>query len=49
MLEEYYDYPKKWQELGIKDDEYLEEYLTCKNYLEKNGFARYELSNFAKP
>jgi oxygen-independent coproporphyrinogen-3 oxidase len=23
--------------------------LTCKNYLEKNGFARYELSNFAKP
>lgn len=49
MLEEYYDYPKKWQEISIKDDEYLEEYLTCKKQLENNWYNRYELSNFAKP
>lgn len=48
MLEQYYDYPKKWEKLGISDDEYLNEYLICKNYLEQNGFIRYEISNFAK-
>lgn len=49
MLEEYYDYPKKWQELSIDENEYLDEYETCKKHLEENWFARYELSNFAKP
>jgi hypothetical protein len=34
MLEEYYDYPKKWQDLSISEDEFLEEYLLCKSYLE---------------
>ncbi|NDK08166.1 radical SAM family heme chaperone HemW [Candidatus Gracilibacteria bacterium] len=48
VLEEYYDYPKKWQELSIGEDEYLEEYKNCKKYLEDSGFSRYELSNFAK-
>lgn len=49
MLEEYYDYPKKWQKLSINEEDFLEEYINCKNYLEKKGFNRYELSNFAKP
>ncbi|MFA5916998.1 MAG: radical SAM family heme chaperone HemW [Candidatus Gracilibacteria bacterium] len=48
MLEEYYDYPEKWQDLSIKEEDFLEEYLLCKNYLEEKGFNRYELSNFAK-
>ncbi len=49
MLEEYYSYPQKWQEISIIEEDYLEEYLLCKNYLEENSFYRYELSNFAKP
>jgi len=48
MLEEYYDYPKKWQNLSIAEEDFLEEYLICKNYLEKKWFKRYELSNFAR-
>lgn len=48
MLEEYYDYPKKWQDLSIKEEDFLEEYLLCKNYLDEKWFKRYELSNFAK-
>jgi hypothetical protein len=35
MLEEYYDYPEKWQDLSIKEEDFLEEYLLCKNYLEE--------------
>lgn len=48
MLEDYYDYPKKWQELSIKDEDFLWEYINCKKYLNKKWFAKYELSNFAK-
>lgn len=48
MLEDYYDYPKLWQELSIKEEDFLGEYIECKNYLEKKWFYRYELSNFAK-
>lgn len=48
MLEEYYDYPKKWQEVSVSEDDYLEEYLLCKNYLKEKWFKRYELSNFSK-
>ncbi len=48
MLEEYYDYPEKWQDLSISEEDFLEEYLLCKNYLEEKWFKRYELSNFAK-
>jgi hypothetical protein len=35
MLEEYYDYPEKWQDLSISEEDFLEEYLLCKNYLEE--------------
>ncbi|MDD5769686.1 MAG: coproporphyrinogen-III oxidase family protein [Candidatus Gracilibacteria bacterium] len=60
MLEDYYEiieeksgfekivYPNNWRNLGIKEENYLQEYLQIKNYLEKNRFIRYELSNFAK-
>jgi oxygen-independent coproporphyrinogen-3 oxidase len=34
--------------LSISEDEFLEEYLLCKSYLEIKWFKRYELSNFAK-
>nr|MDD3720303.1 radical SAM family heme chaperone HemW [Candidatus Gracilibacteria bacterium] len=48
MLEDYYDYPESWQKLSIKEEDFLGEYVMCKNYLEEKGFYRYELSNFAK-
>lgn len=48
MLEEFYDYPKKWHTLSIKEEEYLHEYVICKKFLEKNWFKRYEISNFAR-
>ncbi len=60
MLEDYYSsdnndsnfekisYPENWKWLWIEEKDYLEEYLSIKNYLEKNWFFRYEISNFAK-
>ncbi len=48
MLEDYYDYPKTWELNSIKEDDFLWEYISCKDYLEKQWFKRYELSNFAK-
>lgn len=41
-------YPDSWDRLGLKDEEYLWEYSDVKNTLEKNGFDRYEISNYAK-
>lgn len=60
MLEDYYvetkddsnfekiTYPNTWKNLWIQETEYLKEYWEIKNYLETQGFFRYELSNFAK-
>ncbi|MDD3302165.1 MAG: coproporphyrinogen-III oxidase family protein [Candidatus Gracilibacteria bacterium] len=48
MLEEYYDYPKTWKDVSLKENEFEKEYISCKKLLEKYGFFRYELSNFSK-
>lgn len=42
-------YPDDWSSLWIKKENYLEEYNSINNFLEKKGFKRYEVSNFAKP
>ncbi len=42
------DYPKIWKSLSIKEDDYEDEYIFTKNLVQKLGFERYEISNFAK-
>jgi oxygen-independent coproporphyrinogen-3 oxidase len=41
-------YMLEWYKSSLKEKEFLEEYLEVKDFLEKEGFKRYELSNFAK-
>jgi oxygen-independent coproporphyrinogen-3 oxidase len=41
-------YPSYWKWLWTSEDNYLEEYLEIKRFLETKWFKRYELSNFAK-
>jgi oxygen-independent coproporphyrinogen-3 oxidase len=41
-------YPNLWKKNSLKEEDFLEEYLDVKNFLEKNNFFRYEISNFAK-
>lgn len=41
-------YPKIWEKLWLKEDEYIKEYLEIKSFLEIKWFFRYELSNFSK-
>jgi len=48
MLEDYYDYPKTWEQFSIKEEDFLDEYVNCKSYLQEKWFYRYEVSNFAK-
>jgi len=52
IIETKYDniiYPKSWNKLWIKDEQYLEEYMWIKKYLIKSGFNNYEISNFWRP
>ncbi len=51
IIETKYDnitYPKIWKKLWLKEEEFLEEYSQISNFLNKNWFHRYEISNFAK-
>lgn len=48
MLEEWF-YPKNWTEISIKKDDYLEEYKLVVDFLKKEWFSHYEISNFAMP
>ena len=43
-----WNYPEKWRELWLREEEYLDEYIGVKNSLEKLEINRYEISNFAK-
>lgn len=46
MLE--WNYPMKWKEFSITQDEYLSEYETCIETLWKYQITQYEISNFSK-
>ena len=51
IIETKYDnitYPEDWEKQGIKEEEYLSEYSSIKNYLIKNWFSNYEISNYWK-
>ncbi len=51
IIETWFDkktYPENWDNLWLKECEYLEEYSSIKKYLDNKGFSRYEISNFAK-
>lgn len=43
-----WNYPDKWRNISIKEENLLNEYILAKNILEKNSFWQYEISNFAK-
>ncbi|EKE28951.1 MAG: Oxygen-independent coproporphyrinogen III oxidase [uncultured bacterium (gcode 4)] len=47
MLEEW-KYPQSWKELSLDEGELWWEYAEVADFLESIGFARYEISNFAK-
>lgn len=52
IIETKYDnitYPDDWWKQGIKEEEYLSEYSSIKNYLIEEGFNNYEISNYWKP
>ena len=42
-------YPAKWKASSVPAEGLADEYAAAKAVLEKRGFARYEISNFAKP
>lgn len=42
-------YPNSWKKNSLKEEDFLEEYLQIKNFLEEKWFLKYEISNFAKP
>lgn len=42
-------YPNSWKKNSLKQENFLEEYLSIKKYLEKKWIKKYEISNFAKP
>ena len=47
MLEEYY-YPDNWKDISLNPDEYLVEYEEIVEFLKKEWFNGYEISNFSK-
>lgn len=52
IIETKYDnvtYPKDWDRLWIKDEEYLWDYKSIKKYLKEEWFNNYEVSNYWKP
>ena len=48
MLEEWI-YPKNWQNISIRKEDYLDEYEGVYKTMQEYWFSRYEISNFAKP
>ena len=42
-------YPNKWHNLGLKEDEYLDEYSNINTFLRWKWFERYEISNYSLP
>lgn len=46
MLE--WNYPAKWEEYSINQDDYLSEYKNCIETIKKYQISQYEISNFAK-
>lgn len=42
-------YPAKWEESSVPAEGLADEYAAAKAVLERRGFARYEISNFARP
>lgn len=42
-------YPSDWKQLWIDEEDYIDEYLQIKYFLEEVWFKRYEISNFSKP
>lgn len=43
------NYPLDWKNLWIEENDFLEEYISVKEFIEERWFKRYEISNFAKP
>lgn len=43
-----WNYPAKWKQLILNEDELLDEYIEVNKLFAKYSFARYEISNFAK-
>jgi len=41
-------YPNDWNKLGLKDEEYLWEYIEIKQFLAEKWFNSYEISNLSK-
>ncbi len=51
IVEHKYDeitYPENWIDLGLKDEDFEEEYKQTQKTLENFGFHKYEISNYAK-
>ncbi len=51
VIETTYDkktYPDNWNKLWVAENDYLEEYVGIKKYLESMWFHKYEISNFSK-
>ena len=42
-------YPAKWKASSVPTEALADEYMAAKTVLERHGFARYEVSNFARP
>lgn len=43
-----WNYPAKWKEYSINQDDYLSEYKNCIETIKKYQISQYEISNFAK-
>jgi len=41
-------YPNDWSKLWLKEEKFSDEYIEIKNFLQKNWFNRYEISNYSK-
>lgn len=41
-------YPNDWSNIWLKEEFFSEEYIEIKDFLQKNWFSRYEISNYSK-
>jgi oxygen-independent coproporphyrinogen-3 oxidase len=51
IIESKYDnvtYPDNWKSMWLKPDDFEQEYINIKQYLESQWYNRYEISNYAK-